>query len=274
MILQLTGGNWCADIAPDEGGNIVCLSYDGQNVFAPHRETNKDPYLVGSPLLLPANRTAGGTFCFEGNVYHLPVNEAKSGSHIHGRLNTAAFSVAEKSASSVRLVYENHGAIYPFPFRMEVTYELSEKGFAAHYALSNLSESAMPYSFGLHTTFVEPEHFHVPLGMQQERNDINLPTGRYLPLSEKEMDYVQGTYSRGCVISGYYSAAGDTACIGDYLYRAEGFDHWILYNARGENGILCIEPQKGCVDVLNRPNCPTLAGLETVHFGTYLSHVE
>ena len=89
-----------------------------------------------------------------------------------------------------------------------------------------------------------------------------------------EEAYVRGTYSRGRVISGYYTAAGDTARIGDYRYRAEGFDHWILYNARGGGGVLCVEPQRGCVDALNRPDCPILAGRETAHFGTYLSRAE
>lgn len=274
MILELATGSWRAAVAPDAGGNIVSLRFDGEDVLASARADNADPCLVGSPILLPANRTAGGRFCFEGRVWRLPVNEPKSGSHVHGLLHTAAFSVAESSGASARLLYENHGEIYPFPFRMDVTYTLSESGFAAQYALTNLSDGAMPYSFGLHTTFVEPARFSVPLGMQQERDEKNLPTGRYLPLDETEEAYVRGTHSRGRVISGYYTAAGDTARIGGYRYRAEGFDHWILYNARGGGGVLCVEPQRGCVDALNRPDCPILAGRETVHFGTYLSRAE
>lgn len=274
MPLELTGGRWRACIAPEEGGNIVCLRRGGEDVLAQLRAGNADPYLVGSPLLLPANRTAGGKFCFGGHIWHLPVNEIKSGSNLHGQLHKVAFSVVKNTAASVHLTYENRGEIYPFPFRMDVSYTLSGEGFEAHYALTNLSEGAMPYSFGLHTTFAEPEYFSVPLGMQQEWDVKNLPTGRYLPLNETERKYVQGASSRGQVISGYYTAAGDTARIGDYVYRAEGFDHWILYNARGENGILCIEPQKGAVDALNQPDCPVLAGHETAHFGTYLSHVK
>ena len=274
MILELAAGKWRADVAPERGGNIVGLRFDGQNVLAPIRPDNADPYLIGSPLLLPANRTAGGRFRFEGRLCRLPVNEPKSGSHVHGLLHTAAFSAAERSDASVRLIYENHGEIYPFPFRMEVVYALSESGLAARYALTNLSDGAMPYSFGLHTTFVEPARFSVPLGMQQERDDKNLPTGRYLPLNETEEAYARGADSRGRVVSGYYTAAGDTARIGEYRYRAEGFDHWILYNARGKGGVLCVEPQRGCVDALNRPDCPVLAGHETAHFGTDLSRAE
>lgn len=270
-MLELAAGKWRAGLVPDQGGNMAYLRFDGQDVLAPARAGNADPYLVGSPMLLPANRTAGGRFCFEGRVWTLPVNEPRSGAHVHGLLHAAAFSVAEQTESSARLIYENHGEIYPFSFRMDVTYTLSGAGLAAEYALTNLAESTMPYSFALHTTFAEPERFAVPLGMQQERDDRNLPTGRYLALNDEEKAYVQGTYSRGRVISGYYTAAGDTARIGAYRYRVEGFDHWILYNARGENGVLCVEPQRGCVDALNRPGCPVLEGHGTAHFGTYLS---
>lgn len=274
MIFELTFGKWRAGIAPEKGGNIAYLRFDGEDVLVPMTLDNADSCLFGSPMLLPANRTAGGKFCFEGRVWQLPINEPKSGAHVHGLLHTAAFSVAESNSASARLVYENHGEIYPFPFRMEVVYTLCENGFAAHYALTNLSDGAMPYSFGLHTAFVEPARFSVPLGMQQERDEKNLPTGSYLPLNDEEKAYVRGTYSRGRIISGYYTATGDTARIGDYIYRAEGFDHWILYNARGEGGVLCVEPQQGCVDALNRPDCPVLAGHETAHFGTYLSRAE
>lgn len=121
MILELAAGSWCAAVAPDAGGNIVSLRFEGEDVLASARADNADPCLVGSPMLLPANRTAGGRFCFEGRVWRLPVNEPKSGSHVHGLLHTAAFSVAESSGASARLLYENHGEIYPFPFRMDVT---------------------------------------------------------------------------------------------------------------------------------------------------------
>ena len=272
MVLELAFGAWRAKIAPEAGGNVMSLQCGGQDVLAPERASNAEIYLVGSPMLLPANRTAGGRFCFEGHSYSLPVNEPKSGANLHGQMCRAAFRVAEYGGTFAHLVYENRGEIYPFPFRMDVVYALSDKGFAAEYNLTNLSGGAMPYSFGLHTTFVEPALFSVPLKEQQERDALNLPTGRYLPLDAEEEAYCRGAHSRGRVISGYYSAAGNTARIGNYGYRVEGFDHWILYNARGEKGILCVEPQKGGVNALNLPDCPTVPANGTAHFGTYLSY--
>ena len=59
----------------------------------------------------------------------------------------------------------------------------------------------------------------------------------------------------GLGLIGYYLAAGHTAHIGQFSYRcSENYDHWILYNAGGNAGILCVEPQCGAVDGLNIPD--------------------
>ena len=73
--MHLSCGGWSAEIAPEQGANITCLQLDGTPVLAPLRTSNKDPFLAGSPLLFPANRTAGGRFRFEGETYTLFVNE-------------------------------------------------------------------------------------------------------------------------------------------------------------------------------------------------------
>lgn len=270
--MHLSCGGWSAEIAPEQGANIICLQADGTNVLAPQRASNEDLFLVGSPLLFPANRTAGGSFFFEGERYTLFVNEEKSGACLHGRLHDAPFSVLDRTQSSVRLAYQNAGERYPFPFRMEVLYTLTEEGLLSQYRLRNLSERAMPYCFGLHTTFCEPENFSVPLGLCQQRDPHTaLPTGQFTALSEEETRYCTGAASRDHIVSGYYTAAGDTARIGAYRYTVRGFDHWVLYNARGSAGILCVEPQRGCVNALNLPNPPVVQPGETAAFETQIT---
>ena len=56
------------------------------------------------------------------------------------------------------------------------------------------------------------------------------------------------------MISGYYKAGGHTAAVGRFTYTvSEEFDHWVLFNGRGESGLLCVEPQCGAVNGLNIP---------------------
>ena len=59
MILELAAGSWRAAVAPDAGGNIVSLRFDGEDVLASARADNADPCLVGSPML-PSGQPHGG----------------------------------------------------------------------------------------------------------------------------------------------------------------------------------------------------------------------
>lgn len=268
--VTIQANGWQADIAPAYGANPVSLKYLGKNILVPWSEEVKDPFLAGSPLLMPANRTAGGRFCFDGTEYCLPVNDSFSNAHLHGRLYCRKFEITRLETDFVSLDYVNHGEIYPFPFRIAVTYRAGEQGFTAEYTIENLSGSPMPLTFGLHTTFAEPEWFSVPLEACQEKDSRHIPTGRYIPLNSQEQRYCTGSPSREVVISGFYLASGNTARIGsDVYYEATGFDHWVLYNGRGEGGFLCIEPQLGGVNALNDPlHCPVIPGNDTLRVKT------
>lgn len=270
MTCTLCAHNWHALIDPERGGNLLSLRFGKREILRPWSEEISDPFLFGAPPLLPANRTAEGRFCFEGREYHLPVNDAFSNAHLHGRLHNRNFQLVQQKADFLTLDYVNQGEIYPFPFRISVTYRAEEQAFTAEYAIENLSDGSMPLTFGLHTTFPEPESFRVPLKSCQEKDARHIPTGRYIPLNEQEQRYCTGSASRNVTISGFYLAAESTAQVGDDLYyETSGFDHWVLYNGRGTGGFLCIEPQLGGVNALNDSrNCPILSEKETLHLKT------
>lgn len=257
-------GGWLAEVAPELGANVTKLQYNGEDVFIPLTSRDQlavNPYLQGAPLLFPANRTVDARFTFEGRDYALLMNEAKNGAHLHGLLHTRPFTLVEAGDASVTLCYENGGEIYPFPFCMTVTYAVGEDGFEQRYTVKNTGENRMPFTFALHTTFVEPERFSVPIDMCQEKNEVHLPTGRYVALDEQEARYATGSASKGLTISGYYRACGNTARVGAYTYTASpAFDHWILFNGQGKSGLLCVEPQSGAVNGLNMDGGCTVLG--------------
>lgn len=271
-LLFLSRGLWTATIDPTSGANVISLRHGNVPVLQEPRPDNADPFLVGAPLLLPANRTANARFSFGGREYQLPVNEA-NGAHLHGLVHNAPFTVDAATESSAVLSLENHGEFYPFPFRLAVAYQLTEEGLHSRYTLTNTGSTPMPFTFGLHTTFREPDSFRVPLRDQQEKDSRHIPTGRHVPLDDQELGYVIGSPSRSLPISGFYRAAGDTAEIGtDYRYQVTGFDHWILYNGGGRGGFLCIEPQLGGVNALNQPeSCPRLLPGEVRTLQTWLT---
>ncbi|MBO4432674.1 MAG: aldose 1-epimerase [Clostridia bacterium] len=255
IIINSPDNMWHAEICACRGANIEKLLYNGENVLNPlksERQWEENPFICGSPLLFPANRTAGGRFSFGGKDYHLPITDEKSNVNLHGSLYCQTFSVKEITSNSVVLQFENNGEIYPFDFSLTVEYTLENGGLTQSFIIKNCGKTDMPYTFALHTTFYEPDHFSVPISLAEEKDARHIPTGRYIPLSEDEALYAYGIDPRGRAISGYYKANGNTAVVGKYSYTvSDQFDHFVLYNGGKNNGYLCIEPQVGAVDGLN-----------------------
>ena len=250
----LKNGLWEAEITPTLGANVTKLFCSGQQVLRTP-EQSADAYQFGMPILIPANRTEAGRFTFEGKTYQLPVNEPHVPAQLHGLVHDRHFTVESFDGTHAVLSYCSTPETYPFPFRLTVSYELKEDGIYVSHNLENIGNGNMPYTFCLHTTFVAPSYFKVPLGLEQEKNERNLPTGAYIPLSHDLIPLTQGMDPYGVPISGFYSAAGHQAQIGEYRYTAsENFDHWVLYNASGKDGFLCVEPQCGGVNGLNQPD--------------------
>lgn len=269
----LSGGGFEAQVTPAWGADILSLRWAGRDVLVPlnsEEQREKNPFLHGSPLLLPANRTVDGRFRFENREYRLPINEEFNHCHLHGALFRQTFSVLQATQDTFVAEYVNRGEIFPFPFRITVTYTVSAAGFQSEYAIENLSDGRMPLTFALHTTFCEPDYFRVPIGLCQERRADFVPTGNYLPLDALQSSYHEGTYSAGKRVYGYYTAAGTTMTIGDFEYNvSENFDYRILYNADGAGGFLCAEPQCGEVNGLNG-KCKVLDSGETAKFFTVI----
>lgn len=246
---------WRAEISARLGSNVTKLQYENKDVLVPLKsgeQLENDPFLIGCPMLFPANRTFMGEFEFEGRKYKLPINDSLGVANLHGFLYCQTFNLIELYEHKIVLMYENTGDIYPFGFSITVEYSLENNVFEQRYTIKNTDSVNMPFTFALHTTFVEPEVFMVPIDSCQEKDQKHIPTGKYIPLNEQEKLYVEGSKSEKVIISGFYHSCGNTARVGNYEYSvSQNFDHWVLYNGRGQAGLLCVEPQCGGVNGLN-----------------------
>ncbi|MFC4597194.1 aldose 1-epimerase [Cohnella hongkongensis] len=274
--VQLQYRDWSAVVLPEFGANAIRLRDRDRDVLrAPDsaEQLREAPCLYGTPILMPPNRVEDGTFTFDGALYRLEINEPRHRNHIHGFLADAPFAVAALSDRQIVCVHENDGGRYPFPFRMTVAFSLGEEGFRQQIEILNTSSADIPVMLGLHTAFAEPATFSVPIGQRWETSDRHIPTGKLLELDEREREFVRGGIPGGAPISGFYTAAGHTARIGDYCYRvSERFTQWVLYNGGGDRGFLCVEPQSGPVNGLNRPDgYIRLKKKESVRFWTVIS---
>lgn len=275
--ISIKAGQWEVGVCPRLGGNVIYLRYDGRDVLRPlsnEEQIVKNPYIQGSPILLPANRTYLGKFSFEGVEYELPITEPRTNSHLHGLVHREPFVLVSADERRVVMRFENKGKVYPFSFEMLVTYTVDEDGFSQSYEITNTDKRNMPYTFCLHTTFMQPESFVMPVECRQEHDSIDIPTGRFVPLNEQEEKYNTGSPSKGIYVVGYFKSAGNTAKIDDILYTvSDNFDCWITYNARGLEDFICIEPQAGLANGLNiEGGCRILAPAESVTYTTRYTH--
>lgn len=255
--VQLRAGAWTAQVLPQFGMNMVSLRVDDRPVLREAEDLStlqNSPFLYGIPLLFPANRTAHGQFVFEGQTYHLPLNEPAYGNHLHGLMYNAPFEIERATPNLLSAVYENNGERYPFPFFMRITDLLTEEGMQRTLVLVNTGKRTMPYTMAFHTSFAEPETFSVQVGVRHERNAAFVPTGREEAMTETEMQYRTGLSPKGLAISGYYTESGTAARLDDIRFEmSPGFDQRVLFNGGGGQGFLCIEPQAGMVNGLNMP---------------------
>ncbi len=254
-MIHLNYAGWTAQICPEYGMNTISLTYHSQQILRTPSSPallEEDACIYGTPMLLPPNRTDGGCFVFEGVRYELPINDAAGGNHLHGFLNRTAFVLDEVGESRVSAHYENAGALFPFCFRMDVKLWLDDKGYHQQFAVTNTGKQNMPLTFGIHTNFAEKDRFFAPLGQRHEKTGRHIPTGKLLPLDEREKAMCTGFAPDGKAISGFYTAAGHTAGIGSFYYHVSpNFDQWILWNGGGKAGFVAIEPQCGAVNALN-----------------------
>ena len=101
----------------------------------------------------------------------------------------------------------------------------------------------MPFTLAYHTTFLEQSVFAAPIGLRYQVDDNYIPSGDMLPLTPAEQEFVKGENPTGKAISGFYTAAGNQAKIGDFSYCfSTNFDNIVLYNGGGEAGFVCISP--------------------------------
>lgn len=253
--IELVCGDWEAQIAPEYAMNVIRLRRGGTDILrfpGSESELEENPFVYGTPLLFPPNRTAGGTFSIDDVWYSLPITELSSGCNLHGSMYNAPFSVTSSSRSGVEGEYVNVGERFPFPFKVEISCMLSHQGLRQIFKFTNTGMRRMPLLFGLHTTFRALGEVRAPISCEYERDARSLPTGALLPLDKVGEGVRNGLATDSCRISGYYKASGRCAEIGDYRYEvSEGFTHWTLWNGGANSGLIAIEPQTGPVNGLN-----------------------
>ena len=111
----LSAGKWEIGVSAKCGGNMICLRYDGREIFRPltdEAQLEANPYIQGSPILLPANKVGvvdpdyRGEFMVALHNHTDEVRTVEGGERVAQLVIVpfiqAAFEIAEELSDTVR----------------------------------------------------------------------------------------------------------------------------------------------------------------------------
>ncbi|MBX6351897.1 MAG: aldose 1-epimerase [Thermoflavifilum sp.] len=188
-VIILRAGGDEAYLAPRLGGQLYALRH-AQTVdllYSPAspQELRIRPFHVGTPVLFPPGRVAGGEFVWGGRTYRWPRNDGGT-HHLHGFVYDAAWDVSytdTEDAARVELVLDaapEHPAAKAFghPFRLTLDYELRAGSLRCRLMVHNPGQDPFPLAAGFHPYFCAgPDTVVTVPAAAQWQLDQLIPTG-------------------------------------------------------------------------------------------------
>ncbi len=216
-----------------------------------------------APTLFPVvGRLRDKTYTYKGETYSLP---------IHGFAPKAIFQEEKISETKAVFTLEDSKAtraVYPFPFRFSVTYELIDNSIKISYNILNKGESEMYFQLGAHPGFnlpiakasdpkkyyLEFDEKHTPTAVvltddgfvTTGREPFSLIDDKILPLYPREMFiptvFLENT-SKGITLKSSNTMHSVHVEFNDFHYLA-------LWCSSVEAPFICIEPWTGAPDLI------------------------
>lgn len=130
-------------------------------------------------LIFPiCGRLFDGYYTYKGNRYEMP---------LHGFAKISLFSVKEESDTHIDLVLnsnEETRAMYPFDFKLTISYDLEGYTLRTKFTVNNKSEELLPFSLGGHPGFNVPfnreesfEDYYIEFACEREVTRLEMVGG-------------------------------------------------------------------------------------------------
>lgn len=287
-----------ARVAPAAGGNLYSFTAPVGDrkieAFIGPKSGEKAGFGFGNPVLFPyANRIRDARFTFGGK--EVQIDKLPNGMTLHGFVAKYPWKVERAEATAdgavVQVSFESASQPdvtrqWPFPFRIAVTYTLAGSTVEMLTEATNVGDSAMPMSFGIHGWIPLPLVAHgrredcvvkIPAAKQWEVEPALLPTGKVIDVpAEKDFrtpralgtTWLDDPYTGIVKENGesecwvYDPAAGATVAV-----RADDAHREIVVFAPPTRPTICFEPYSGTTDSFNLQPKGIDAGLVVVEPG-------
>ena len=177
----------------------------------------------------------------------------------HGIARKRAFSLKERTASSLTLVQTEDGdtlKMYPYRYELTVTFTLKGGVLKAAHTVKNTDSGVMYFSIGAHPGFNcaigDVLAFDTPQTLFTERIDENaMLTDEKIPLlnGQKELMVTDTLFDKDALILSGYTGSALTLKGNDYALRFRFFDAPLLgIWAKPKAPYVCLEPWFGVND--------------------------
>ncbi len=234
---------------------------------------------AGAQLCPFPNRIRGGVYRWEGQSYQLATNDPAAPNALHGIVYHQHLEeiAADAENGSLVLGLEYNGDVpgYPFPFRLENTYQLVEDGLLVKTNITNRAEHAIPMGHGWHPYFsvgspIDTAQFQTSASLLYPTDANYIPTGEALAYHQfKKLENIGNYAVDHCFKADqqeekarlYFPSKGITLKV-----MSQRYDYLQVYIPEHRKS-LAIEPQSCLPDAFNNAvGLVTLSPKESVVF--------
>lgn len=161
-LITLRAGTMQLSIAPEAGGSISQFASEHLGrLFNWMRPASEDALATRSaggtssfPMVPFSNRIRNGRFLFRGRTIQLEQNFSPEPHAIHGHAWRHPWRVVDLSDTSVIIEYQHTADSWPWRYRAQQIFSLSDERLTVRFSVTNESTDDMPVGFGLHPYFV------------------------------------------------------------------------------------------------------------------------
>jgi aldose 1-epimerase len=154
MTVVLNTARAHVEILPALGGAVGRFTLDGRDVLRPTPEGASDVLASGHFALVPfCNRIRDGRFSFGGRDVTLSPNLGGHPHALHGQGWRGAWTVVSVQGAEAVLAFDHAGGEWPWAYRAEQRFTLSEEGLRIDLSVTNTGTEPMPAGLGFHPFF-------------------------------------------------------------------------------------------------------------------------
>jgi len=188
-VIDLQSGNMRAVLAPAHGGAVLSLSCDGVDILRPASSlaaVAADPREAACYPCVPWFSRLVGGLDFDGRHYDLaptlPACDPEHALHGHGWVSEWRVTAQTANRLQCRFDHAPRPRVFPFAFRAQQDFSLSDNDFSIQLSVTNTGETRMPAGLGLHPFF--------PCNGNTRLNVVERPEKRPLPGDLQSPDIV------------------------------------------------------------------------------------